>query len=214
MEDPADSKTDKNDDKKKESEKKEKQKKAKRKASSSDSTGTDDADGSVAKRDRSKAYRFRVMIRDGQVPAATLQGWQQLSNRTDKKHFINTALQRRRRGSLGLVLNGASSVSGSSSCGARVTSGKTDKSLPRLLFQKKLNLSDSNLEGAIMDDVVDVFEDERGKAYLSYRQIKKERKEFNEDAFRHSTDKQALTPQQAAKLSKATGRTLPAHAEG
>ena len=57
-----------------------------------------------------------------------------------------------------------------------------------------------------MDDVVDVFEDEHGKAYLSYRQMKKERKEFNEDAFRHSTDKQELTPQQAAKPSKAMGR--------
>ena len=67
-----------------------------------------------------------------------------------------------------------------------------------------------------MGDVVDVFDYEHGKAYLSYRQIKKERKEFNEDAFRHSTDKQALTPQQAAKLLQRqwVGCTLPAHAEG
>ena len=69
---------------------------------------------SVEKRDRSKAYRFRVVIRDGQVPESALREWQARTNRSDKTHFTSTVLERRKCGSLGLVLRGPWNGSGSS----------------------------------------------------------------------------------------------------
>ena len=56
-----------------------------------------------------------------------------------------------------------------------------------------------------MDDVVDVFEDEQAKPYLSYREIKKKRAEISEDTVHHSTDK-LRTQRRAPAPAIAVGR--------